>query len=94
MVEVLPLGASKGKGLQRLLKLMNIDPEHVLAFGDGQNDVEMFELVGTSVAMGNAVQQLKDVADEVLHETHNEDGVALGIEKYVLQPRSSSTSQN
>lgn len=87
MVEVLPLGASKGKGLERLLQHMGVDTKHVLAFGDGQNDVEMFNLVGTSVAMGNAVQQLKDVADEVLHETHNEDGVALAIEKYVVQPR-------
>lgn len=56
---MLPFGASKGKGLQRLLQHMDVDAKHVLAFGDGQNDVEMFQLVGTSVAMGNAMQQVR-----------------------------------
>mmetsp|Transcript_19984 Transcript_19984/g.60403 ORF Transcript_19984/g.60403 Transcript_19984/m.60403 type:complete len:317 (-) Transcript_19984:522-1472(-) len=87
MLEVLPLGASKGAGLARLLGQLGVDPQHVLAMGDGENDVEMFNLVGTSVAMGNAVQQLKDAADVVLEETHNQDAVAVAIEKYVLAPR-------
>lgn len=55
---MLPLGASKGAGLQRLLGQLGVDPSHVLAMGDGENDVEMFHLVGTSVAVGNAVQQV------------------------------------
>ena len=52
--QVLPLGASKGDGLGRLLKLLGVDPAAVLACGDGENDVEMLQMVGTSVAMGNA----------------------------------------
>ena len=83
MLEVLPANASKGKALQRLLKEMNIDPKHVLAIGDGENDSEMLETAGVSVAIGNAVESLKKIAD---HEvaSNDKDGVAEAIEKYVL----------
>ena len=53
-MQVLPRGASKGDGLRRLLAEMGVDPADVLACGDGENDVEMLRLVGTSCAMGNA----------------------------------------
>lgn len=38
-MQILPKGASKGDGLRRLLELMDIDPKHVMAMGDGENDV-------------------------------------------------------
>ena len=51
---MLPRGASKGDGLRRLLAELGVKPVNVLACGDGENDVEMLQLVGTSCAMGNA----------------------------------------
>ena len=51
---MLPQGASKGDGLRRLLERLGVEPGAVLACGDGENDVEMLRLAGTSVAMGNA----------------------------------------
>ncbi len=51
---MLPRGASKGDGLRRLLGELGVDPANVLACGDGENDFEMLQLVGTSCAMGNA----------------------------------------
>ena len=54
MLEFLPLGASKGAAVAKLLKRLDIDPANVLALGDGENDVEMLRLAGTSVAMGGS----------------------------------------
>lgn len=83
MLEILPMGASKGAGLKRLLDMLDIQPENVLALGDGENDLEMIKLAGIGIAMGNAMSHLKEVADFVT-ATNDEDGVALAIEKFVL----------
>ena len=56
---MLPRGASKGDGLRRLLGELGVDPANVLACGDGENDVEMLQLVGTSCAMGNAAPKVR-----------------------------------
>lgn len=82
ILEVLPSNTSKGKGVMRVMKDLNIPPENTLAIGDGENDVEMLKAVGTSVAMGNAVQALKDVAGQVVG-SNDEDGVAQAIEMFV-----------
>jgi len=82
-VEILPLGASKGAGVARLLADLGIDPQRVMAIGDAENDVEMLQLVGTGVAMGNAVARLKTVADHVV-AGNDEDGVAEAIGRFVL----------
>lgn len=83
ILEVLPLGASKGAGLKHLLDIMHIDPANVMALGDGENDIEMLELAGFGVAMGNAMPKLKAAADYVT-ASNDEEGVALAIEKFVL----------
>ena len=82
-VEILPRGASKGAGVAQLLQQLDIDPQHVLAIGDAENDVEMLQLVGTSVAMGNAVPRLKAIADYIVG-TNDEDGVAEAISRFAL----------
>jgi Cof subfamily protein (haloacid dehalogenase superfamily) len=82
-VEILPRGASKGVGVARLLQHLDIDPQRVLAIGDAENDVEMLQLVGLGVAMGNAVEHLKAVADQVV-ASNDEDGVAEAIGRFVL----------
>ncbi|KXZ46768.1 hypothetical protein GPECTOR_41g733 [Gonium pectorale] len=87
MLEVLPLGASKGAGLRWLLDHLGVDPAHVMALGDGENDVEMLAMVGLGVAMGNAAPKAKASADVVLEETNDQDGVARAIEEYVVGPR-------
>ena len=57
-----------------------------MALGDEANDVEMLQLCGLGVAMGNAGDAVRAAADAVT-ATNNEDGVARAIERYVLQPR-------
>jgi Cof subfamily protein (haloacid dehalogenase superfamily) len=86
MLEVLPLGASKGAGVQWLLKHLGLSPAGLLACGDGENDIEMLQLAAVGVAMGNAGQKVKSVADAVL-SSNDEDGVAQAIHEYVLKPR-------
>ena len=74
MLEILPIGASKGDGVRRFLEHARIDPSQVLAFGDGENDIEMLKLVKVGVAMGNAKEIVKESADLVTL-SNNEGGV-------------------
>lgn len=85
MLEVLPSGTSKGAGLRALLKEMQIAPAHVMAVGDGENDIEMIQLAGIGVAVGNAADALKAAADHVVASA-DADGVAEAIERFVLPP--------
>ena len=83
MVEILPPKASKGIALQTLLKQLGVSADEVLAIGDGENDIEMIQLAGIGVAVGNADAKLKAVADHVV-AGNEADGVADALEKFVL----------
>jgi len=65
-LEILPPGASKGEGLREACRRLRIAPATVVAFGDGPNDLEMLEVAGLSVAMGNAHPDVKAIADRVI----------------------------
>lgn len=60
--EIFPSDISKAVGIEKVLEYYNIDKKDTYAFGDGLNDIEMFSCAGTSVAMGNAVDELKEIA--------------------------------
>jgi len=81
--EILPARSSKGKGLRQLLRCLDVPPSRVLAVGDGGNDLEMLQMVGTGIAMGNARPQLKKVAKATV-ATNKDDGVAQAIHRYAL----------
>ena len=83
MVEVLPPGGSKGMALRQLLKDMRIDPKYVLAIGDAENDIEMIQIAGIGVAMGQSEQSVKDAADYTV-ASNDADGVAEALERFVL----------
>ena len=59
-----------------LLSDMNIAPEEVIAFGDGDNDVPLIQAAGTGVAMGNASPAVKEAAD-ITAPSNNDDGIAV-----------------
>ncbi|MFW6069479.1 MAG: HAD family hydrolase [bacterium] len=82
-VEVLPAGASKGGGLRWLLNKLEIPTERVMAIGDGENDIEMLQMAGLGVAMGNAHPRVKEIADHVVGG-NDEDGVAQALERFLL----------
>eukprot|EP01031_Cornospumella_fuschlensis_P032570 gene32570-39382_t len=79
-VEFLRPDVTKGSGLKLLCEHIGVDMKEVVAFGDGDNDREMLQLAGLGVAMKNAKQAAKEVADSVIEWTNDEDGVARQLE--------------
>ncbi|MBO4401633.1 MAG: HAD family hydrolase [Selenomonadaceae bacterium] len=75
---------SKASGVLRVLEHFGIAVENSYAFGDGFNDIEMIQTVGTGFAMGTGRDELKRVAKYVVPSVF-EDGVAVGIERYILE---------
>ena len=62
---------------------MGITLEDVIAFGDDYNDIEMIKHCGLGIAMGNAIPQVKKVANAIT-VSNDADGVAKYIEEYIL----------
>lgn len=73
-VDVIPADGGKGEGIRQILSYYHLDRPAALAFGDGDNDIEMLQAVGHGVAMGNASEQLKAAADDICGGVA-EDGV-------------------
>ena len=63
---------------------LGIDRDEIMACGDGYNDLEMLKAVRFGVAMGNAEESVKAVADYVT-DTNEEEGVAKAVEKFALR---------
>ena len=74
VVEIIPKGNSKSKGIMDLLSFTGDSPENVFAFGDSMNDLEMLENAAHSIAMGNAAPLIKEKAAFVTTDIH-EDGL-------------------
>lgn len=81
-VEVVSGGATKANALRSLIAILGIKPEEVLAAGDHQNDIEMVTEAGVGVAVGNATEQLKSVADYVARG-HNVDGLFEAVRHFI-----------
>jgi len=77
---ILHQDADKAHGIQTVSEYVNFDLEKLTVFGDNFNDVGMFELAGTSVAVSNAQEGVKSLADIVLPHTNDEDAVAHYLE--------------
>lgn len=82
-LEVVPLGVDKAASLKLLLDKMGLTPAELMTFGDGWNDKSMIELAGMGVAMGNAVDEVKAVANYITDD-NDHDGVGKAVEKFVL----------
>lgn len=75
---------SKAGALLHLEKLLGVKPEEMMAVGDSPNDIAMIELAGLAVAMGNAKDEVKAIANYVT-DTNKNDGVAKAVRKFVLE---------
>lgn len=82
-LEVTAAKANKGSGLLHLCEHLGIAPEEVIAVGDADNDIDMLKVAGLAVAMGNASEQIKELADVVVADCDH-DGCAQVIEEYLL----------
>ena len=72
--DVVPKEGGKDLGVRACCERFGITPEECIAFGDGENDLTMFEAAGTAVAMGNAWDQVKAAADYVTDDVDS-DGI-------------------
>ena len=80
-VEIAPKSVSKGNAIRLLQEKFNIKTEETYIFGDGENDLSMFDC-GIAVAMGNAMDTVKAQANEVTLD-NNSDGIAVVIERFL-----------
>ena len=72
--DLIPSNGGKAAGITRLLEHYGIDKADTMAFGDGENDVDMFRAVGTAVAMGNACAEAKAAAHHITDDV-DQDGI-------------------
>ncbi|MEO6915763.1 MAG: Cof-type HAD-IIB family hydrolase [Chitinophagaceae bacterium] len=79
-LEIMPEHASKASAVKHILELYNIPREQSIALGDNFNDKEMLIYAGLGIAMGNAPDEIKGVADEVT-DTNQNDGVRKALER-------------
>lgn len=82
-LEVTHPEANKGAALRELANHLNIPLSQTIGVGDNFNDTELLEVAGLGVAMGNAVEPLKQNADFITL-TNNEEGVKHVLEKFIL----------
>ena len=82
-LEFLNKEVNKGVGVEMLAKHMGITLDQVITMGDAGNDLHMIECAGMGVAMGNAFEEIKEVANYIT-DTNENDGVAKAIEHLVL----------
>lgn len=73
-VDIIPADGGKGEGIRQILSYYHLERGEALAFGDGDNDIEMLRAVGHGVAMGNASDTLKEAACEICLSV-TQDGV-------------------
>jgi len=74
----------KGSSLKMVCSDLGLETDEILAIGDGENDIEFFNVAGVKVAVNNADDKLKDIADYITVKSYG-DGVAEAMERFILK---------
>ena len=82
-LEFLNPSSNKGVGVSAIAEYLGIKAEEVICMGDAENDHHMLEYAGLGIAMANAMEETKQIADYIT-VSNDEHGVAKSIEKFVL----------
>ena len=82
-IDIIPADGGKGTGIEKMLEYYHLDKSEAMAFGDGNNDIEMLQTVGHGIAMANASEELKSVADDICGHVA-EDGIYYYCKKLQL----------
>jgi Cof subfamily protein (haloacid dehalogenase superfamily) len=87
LIDIINPAASKGAGVAAAAAELGVVREEIMAIGDNYNDLEMLLFAGTGVVMANAPLSLREITG--LHPTasNRDDGVALAIEQFILNPQ-------
>jgi len=81
-LEIMPRETDKGTALAKVAEILGVRADETMAIGDSLNDEAMIRWAGIGVAMANADERVKDIADLVTDHTNNDDGVADVIDTY------------
>ena len=90
-LDLTPVGVSKASGLDFVSERLGVAQSDVLAIGDGRNDIEMLRWAGRGVAMGQAIEEVREAADDVT-ETVYDDGVAVELHQWFGDARDATSS--
>lgn len=85
--DVVVTDTSKALGLEKVVAKLGFKPENILIFGDGLNDLEIFDYAGLSIAMGNGVEELKAKADHVTDTVENDGIYKALVELGLIEPK-------
>jgi Cof subfamily protein (haloacid dehalogenase superfamily) len=88
ILDLLPPGCSKGAALHSLASIRGLERNQIMAIGDNLNDLEMLEYAGRAVVMGNASQEVRQLAQRrgwEITASNDDDGVAQAVEEVVRQ---------
>ena len=83
MYDMMKIGRSKAAGIEEIRAKLGVRQEEIICFGDGLNDLEMIEYAGLGVAMGDAREELKEIADHITDTAAN-DGIYKACKKFGL----------
>lgn len=83
VLEIMSKDCNKGYGVKVLADKLGIKREEIICIGDQANDIEMLTYAGLGIAMGNAIEELKNIAQYITSDNDN-DGVAKAIENFIL----------
>lgn len=83
MIEFMNKNCNKATGIEKLSQYLGIHREEIITIGDSTNDIEMIQYAGLGVAMENAKDEIKNIADFVT-KSNEDNGVAYVIEKFIL----------
>ncbi len=75
-LEIFSAKSGKGASILKLCELLDIPVAHTLAAGDAANDISMIQTAGIGIAMANATEEVKNIADIITEHDNNEDGLA------------------
>lgn len=84
ILEVLPLNVDKGNAMRIVGEMLGLEKSQIMGIGDQENDFTLVEQAGLGIAMGNAIEKVKEVADYIT-KTNDESGVAYAIRKFALK---------
>ena len=83
LIQIMSRAVTKWNGVKAMLDISNISASETAYFGDDYDDIEPIRMCGIGVAVSNAIDEVKAVADHIA-ESNDEDGVAKFIERYIL----------
>ncbi|MGL5353754.1 MAG: HAD-IIB family hydrolase, partial [Clostridium sp.] len=82
-IEINYKAVSKGRAVKALAEYYGIGAEEIMCIGDNENDISMINYAGLGVAMGNAIDSVKEISDYIT-SSNNDNGVSKAIEKFII----------